>query len=285
MRTQPLDGPIGVEVEGVDLTEPLAVGEVDDLRRLFRQHRLLLFRNVEFGEPDQLRLCGYLGPVVDPIAWVSNVRAGFHPEGRLAFHSDYAFTENPMLGLSLYAMELDSDASPTFFASSEQAYAKLPDDLRAQLADLNIVQVANTVGARDGDRVRLDDFGGDAASRDRFPRSRRRAIWPHPIDSSPIVFVMEQQASHFDGWSCDASDSLLQATFDVLYAPDNVYAHEWRVGDFIVWDNIALQHGRPANPNTVRRSLRRVAINTVTTADLIAGTGFDPAWRESHLAG
>jgi hypothetical protein len=29
----------------------------------------------------------------------------------------------------------------------------------------------------------------------------------------------------------------------------------------------------------VRRSLRRVAMNTVTTAELIAGTGFDPEVR------
>jgi hypothetical protein len=29
----------------------------------------------------------------------------------------------------------------------------------------------------------------------------------------------------------------------------------------------------------VRRSLRRVAMNEVTTAQLIAGTGFDPVWR------
>jgi alpha-ketoglutarate-dependent taurine dioxygenase len=77
---------------------------------------------------------------------------------------------------------------------------------------------------------------------------------------------------------------LLDAAFETLYDEANVYAHEWRVGDFVVWDNLALQHGRRANPNTVRRSLRRVAMNTVTTEELISGTGFDPAVR-SELAG
>ena len=284
MIADPLSG-LGVEIRGLDLTQTLAADQVDELRRMFRQRRLLLFRDVEFGEEDQLRLCGYLGPVVDPVTWVSNVRAGFHPEGRLAFHSDYAFTEHPMLGLSLYATELDADASPTVFASSEQAYGKLSRDLRLRLVGLKVVQVANTLGARDGEAVRLDDFGGDAAPRDRFPRLCRQAIWSHPVDSAPIVFVMEQQASHFEGWSCDESAALLRATFEVLYDPGNSYTHEWRVGDFVVWDNIAVQHGRPANPNTVRRSLRRVAINSVTTADLIAGTGFDPVWRAANLVG
>jgi alpha-ketoglutarate-dependent taurine dioxygenase len=90
---------------------------------------------------------------------------------------------------------------------------------------------------------------------------------------------LEQQASHFDGWSCAKSDELLDACFAQLYAPANVYEHDWKASDLIAWDNIALQHGRRANPKTVRRSLRRVAMHHVTTAELIAGTGFDPARR------
>ena len=77
-----------------------------------------------------------------------------------------------------------------------------------------------------------------------------------------------------------SSDELLDAVFAHLYQPANVYEHNWRIGDFVVWDNLALQHGRRSNPNTVRRSLRRVAMNEVTTGELIAGTGFDPAWRK-----
>ena len=69
------------------------------------------------------------------------------------------------------------------------------------------------------------------------------------------------------------------AAFEVLYEPTNVHAHHWQAGDFVVWDNLMFQHGRPANPNSVRRSLRRIAMNTVTTTELIAGTGFDPEVR------
>jgi len=128
--------------------------------------------------------------------------------------------------------------------------------------------------------VERTEVGGLDAPRDLYPRFARPAIWTHPITGVPLLFVLRQQASHFDGWSCEQSDEVLDATFAVLYDPANVYEHHWRVGDFIVWDNLALQHGRAANPNTVRRSLRRVSMNTVTTAALIAGTGFDPARRD-----
>jgi taurine dioxygenase len=219
--------------------------------------------------------------VVDPIAWISNVEAGFHPEGELLFHSDYAFTAWPMLGLSLYAVELGAGAAPTNFASSAHAVATLEPRVREHLAALDVVHLIDAINGRDNVRTRLDQLGDDAERLDLYPRYARPAIWQHPITGVPLLFVMQQQASHFDGWSCVDSDNLLEAAFDALYADANVYEHEWRTGDFVVWDNLALQHGRRANPRSVRRSLRRVAMNTVTTAELIAGTAFDPEHRRS----
>jgi taurine dioxygenase len=270
---------LGVEVLDLQLDRALDDDEVAALRELFDRYHLLLFREQSLSADDQLRICGHLRPVVDPVAWISNVEAGFHPEGELFYHCDYAFTAHPMLGLSLYAIELGSGAAPTYFANNERACRELDDSLRGAIEELRVVHLIDSVNGRDNIRTRLDDIGGDEASPTLYPRFARPAIWPHPITGAPLLFVLQQQASHFEGWSCRDSDALLDAAFEVLYDDANVYVHHWQVGDFIVWDNLALQHGRPANPNTVRRSLRRVAMNTVTTAQLINGTGFDPAVR------
>ncbi len=275
----PLEGPFGVEVAGVDLRHPLAPVDQERLRRLFDMYHLLLFRDQRIDGEDQLRVCRYLRPVVDPVAWISNVEDGFHPEGELLYHCDYAFTAHPMLGLSLHAVELGEDAAPTRYASNVHGLATLPADLRHRLEGLDVVHLIDTVNGRDNVRTRLDDVGGAGAPADLYPRFSRPAIWRHPVIGVQLLFVLEQQASHVDGWSCAESDELLDAVFAHLYAPGNVYEHYWRVGDLIVWDNLALQHGRRANPKTVRRSLRRVAMHTVTTGELIAGTGFDPAHR------
>lgn len=280
IEVTPLSDGFGVEVRGVSLSEPLESAVADCLLELFDEHHLLLFREQEMAEDDQLRVCGYLRPVVDPVAWISNVEAGFHPEGELLYHCDYAFTANPMLGLSLYAIELADGAASTLFASNARACARMPLELRNRLDGLDVVHLIDTVNGRDNIRTRINDVGGLDAPRDLYPRFARPAVWAHPVLGIPLLFVLQQQASHFDGWSCEESDELLDAAFEVLYDPTNVYEHHWQVGDFIVWDNLALQHGRAANPNTVRRSLRRVAMNTVTTAALIAGTGFDPAHRD-----
>ncbi len=279
-----LGGPFGVEVRGMNLNGPLDRESVLRLRRLFDDHHLLLFRDQEISGSDQLRLCRSLRPVVDDVAWVSNVEAGFHPEGELKFHCDFAFTEHPMLGLSLYAIELGEGAAPTRFASNVRALETLPASLRARVDGLRVVHMIDTIHGRDNIRTRLDDVGGNSAPFDLYPRSTRDAVWTHPLTGVGLLFVLEQQASHFEGWSCRESDDLLDALFAHLYDPANMYEHQWQVGDFAVWDNLVLQHGRRANPNTVRRSLRRVAMNEVTTAELIAGTGFDPAWRQRAQA-
>jgi taurine dioxygenase len=271
-----LDAPFGVEVRGVDLRRSFGPADQQRFRRLFDAHNLLLFRRQQLEADDQLRFCRYLRPVVDPVAWVSNVEEGFHPEGELFYHCDYAFTAHPMLGLSLYAVELGEGAAPTRFASNLRALETLPDGLRRQLAGLDVVHLIDTINGRDNVRTRLDDVGGADAPADLYPRFSRPAVWTHPVLGVDVLFVLEQQASHFQSWSCAGSDELLSAVFAHLYAPDNVYEHDWQAGDLIAWDNLALQHGRRGNPATVRRSLRRVAMHSVTTTELIAGTGFDP---------
>jgi taurine dioxygenase len=84
--------------------------------------------------------------------------------------------------------------------------------------------------------------------------------------------VNEQQASHFVGLTMDESDELLDELFAYMYDDRFVYEHQWAEGDLIVWDNITLQHGRRANAPDARRCLRRITMNDITTAELLAGT-------------
>ena len=61
------------------------------------------------------------------------------------------------------------------------------------------------------------------------------------------------------GWERDESEAARAEAHRSLYAADNLYVHNWRVGDLVVWNNIALQHGRPELPEWGARTLRRVA--------------------------
>src|SRR5688572_20200562 len=88
---------IGVEIRGIVDPEHPSAEEAAELRRLFDAHHLLLFRGEEITEAAQVALCRCVRDVVEPTtSWISNVEVGFHPEGRLLFHTDYAFSPWPL---------------------------------------------------------------------------------------------------------------------------------------------------------------------------------------------
>jgi taurine dioxygenase len=267
-------GDFGVEVRGVDLSEELDSQTQQHFRELFDAHQLLVFRGQQLDAEDELRFCRYVRPVVDDIMWISNLEKGFHPESALLYHSDWAFSQHPTLGIALSAVELGEGAAPTSFASNIGALQTMPPDLRQRLRGLQLVSAHDTSRGNEDKRTRLEDFGGDEAPLERFPRAVRPAIWTHPVTGDELLYVGELHASHFQDLPFRDSDELLEAVFAHQYQPANVYEHVWQVGDFVVWDNIALQHGRRENPNTVRRSLRRVAMSDVPLWELVEGTAY-----------
>ena len=60
-----------------------------------------------------------------------------------------------------------------------------------------------------------------------------------------MLFVSEM-FSHIAGLPYDASEALLEEIFGYLHAPENIYTHEWRQNDLVLWDNRAVHHGRPS---------------------------------------
>lgn len=270
--TRELSSALGVEVGGVDFTRPLPADQADELRRLFQEHRLLLVRGQELSAEDHLRLCGYVLPVHEQWGYVSNTEIrGFHPEFNLLFHSDFAFTAYPLLGISLYAVELGDDAAPTRFANTELAYGRLPAGLRADVEGLDVLMLANTVDGREDIPARTIRVPDDAPE-DAYIRVARPLVSEHRVTRTPYLLASEQQASHFLDRTIAESDDLLERLFAHMYSPANVYEHEWEVDDLVIWDNLALQHGRRENPGTVRRCLRRVTMSEKSMAEVLAGT-------------
>ena len=58
----------------------------------------------------------------------------------------------------------------------------------------------------------------------------------------------------------DESEALLQRLFEIAEHPAIVYDHVWRVGDLIMWDNLACLHARTDWPSERRRTLRRCTV-------------------------
>jgi taurine dioxygenase len=275
-----LTPPFGVALD-YDLRRPLDAGDQDELRALFADRHLLLFENQSLSYEDQERVVGHLGPVLPGgPEWVSNVREnGLVPEGVLLFHSDFIFTAEPSLGLSLYAVDMPPDGSPTVFADAVRAAAALPPALRRRIEGHEALNIFDLDEKRGDVRLREAVLGPETPF---TPRYAHPVLMHHPRTGQELLSVNEMQTDRIMGMEAAESEEALRELWSVLYAPGNTYTHRWRVGDLLIWDNIAVQHGRPAPPRDIPRTMRRVTMAKHSVFDLVPG--FAEA-RASRAAG
>jgi taurine dioxygenase len=248
-RLSPLR-PFGAEVDR-DMSRPLGADGEAALRDLLYREKLLVFRNQTLSEDDQLRILGQFGGVLSPEEDNRVISVdGDLGNGPLGYHSDLMFIEEPYRVLSLFALDIDDDSgTATRFANGVHAAARLPAALRD---DVDALTATSAMPLQQTHR----DLPFETPAF--LPQKRQPVIIDHPITGEPVLFVTELQTARIEGLAQAESDALLERLFAALYAPVEVYEHVWRPGDFLLWDNLALQHGRADQAATKRRRLRRI---------------------------
>ena len=84
------------------------------------------------------------------------------------------------------------------------------------------------------------------------PRTGRRALY------------LASHAAHIVGWPVAEGRLLLRELTEHATQREFVYRHRWRVGDLVIWDNLATMHRAVAFDDTKYRRERR----RVTTLDV-----------------
>ena len=194
--------------------------------------------------------------------------------GELNFHADFSWSvDGADAVFSLYGVEIDRE-DPTIFADMSLALQRLPEALRRQLDDLELVKCVNFYHNNSdefGPRYRLchrdpaKDYGETV--------SVSRAILTHPRSGKDILNVCQNFTSHVRGWSYEASDRLFEALEPYQYSENHQYWHRWRTGDLVLWDNLALQHGRKPVSSGATRHLQRVICKDQDFSDLLKNNG------------
>jgi taurine dioxygenase len=271
MELQALPGSFGTEVRGLDLRVPLDVDQVGELRDAFDRRHLLLFAEQVLAGAAQVALCEHFGPISPEgpggYGYVSNVHpTGVLREGALLFHSDLAFTPEPVQAISLHALEVPPHGAPTIYADAVGVLDRMDPALRRALEAARIVNVYDFTLPTDR-RMRERDLAPGS------PVVERPMVSSHPRTGAPIVNANAMQTDRIVGLPEADSEALLAELFDVLYAPANTLVLDWRVGDLVIWDNLALQHHRPDFPAAEPRTMRRVCIHDKSLSELVPNVG------------
>lgn len=272
LTSRPLTRHIASEITGLDLRKPLGADEIAALYRLWLERVILVFRGQALEQEDLLRVAAGFGKVgrlarpgayrppgqgrlLDNIMLISNIREngeaiGALPDGEMMFHHDTLHAKVPDKGTFLYSVEVPKTGGDTLFANCTTAYETMPEPLRGRLEGRRAFHHYNY-----GSVQRGDDKGVAAFSEATHPVFRT-----HEETGKKAVYVNRLMTRRILDMAEDESDRLLSQVFDHAENPDWVYAHEWRVGDLILWDNRCTLHARNDFSDKERRLLRRYVV-------------------------
>lgn len=252
LEVRDLSKGFGSEVIGLEPQIPLDTDTCQFLQNVFDDRGLLLFRGLDIDRASQVYLSKMLirkdAVADDPTAndadiehemYISNKRVkGIAPFGRLQFHTDAMWCDQPVEVLSLYGEEVEEPVVPTTFVSAVNAWATLPAGLRQRVHGLSASHTAGQLRRGDLSDVLVATF-----------QNARSTVTPiefrHPRTGQMLLHVCEQMTQEIVGLPPDEGETLIEEIFDHLYQPDNQWSLYWRKGDLAVWDNISIQHARP----------------------------------------
>jgi taurine dioxygenase len=269
VQAVPLGEALGAELVDFDITSRPSSNDQVELRRLFQRYHLLLVRGQPLSATDHDRFVACFGPlqsnrVGDDAGYVTNrehPKSLFGPDlQQLLWHLDGAYGPRPGIATSLWAEVVSPEAPPTLFANAVRGLRRMPPDLRSTAEQYRIQNVKDTAYDRTADRVTLAELVAT-------DEPDRYVVYEHPLLFQPphldekAVIASEHDTSHVVGVPYEQGEAFLKELFGLLYAADNVYAHRWQPHDVIIWDNIALQHARPAAVDSSPRHLRRQCID------------------------
>lgn len=238
----------GADISGFDPKAPLDDETRAHLQHLFDTRGVLRFRDIDLTHTEQVTIGRMLirkegladegDPIPEDKFYVSNRKLdSAAPFGRLQFHADTMWADRPFEVLSLYGAQIELPSAPTTFVSGVNAWKTLPEDLRRKVEGLEVLHTAGAVRRGNLDDVLVSEVIDP-------PTTVSKLAKVHPRTGETILYACEQMTREVVGLPYAESEAILAEVFAHLYAPSAQWDHDWRERDFIVWDNIAMQHAR-----------------------------------------
>ncbi|TWI61602.1 taurine dioxygenase [Pseudoduganella lurida] len=275
LRIRPFAGPLGAEVFGLDLAQPLSRSDFLQLHAAHLEHHVLVFRDLRITPAQQVAFSRLFGPL--QIHVLRNFQLADNPEVLIVsnivedgkpiglgdaghfWHSDLSYKETPSLGSMLHAQELPLDGGDTLFANMHLAYDTLPVALKNTVSGLRaehsyLKQYAE-LQRRSPWRPNLTQAQIDEVAPVVHP-----VVRTHPETGRKALFVSEHFTTRIVGLPADESAALLDELFQHSVKPEHIYRHQWQPHDMVFWDNRSLMHLAAGCPAEQRRKLYRTTI-------------------------
>ena len=281
------------EVSGLDLRETMTPQQVAAIVEGMDKFAVLVFHDQRMDDEQQLAFSRNFGTLeianadirrdedrrlAPEVADISNLGKGndimsredrrrLFSLGNMLWHSDSSFKATPAKYSLLHARILPKPGpmgnGNTEFADMRAAYDALDDDVKAEIEGLvcehSQIYSRGVLGFDFTEEERLRNLPVPQRLVRRHPGSRRRSIF------------LSAHAGAIRGMPVPEARALLRDLTEHATQRKFVYAHEWRVGDLVMWDNRAMMHrARRYDPSEVRELHRTTVADDRPTLEQAA---------------
>ena len=268
------------EASGIDLSKPLSAQEIAAVHAGMDEFAVLVFRGQRLDDAQHLAFSESLGPLEHAIgtslrepedyrlpttfADVSNLdvenkpferedRRRLFAIGNRLWHSDSSFKQTPAKYSLLHSVSIPSKGGNTEFADMRAAYDALDGEARAEVEEL----VCRHSQLYSRGKVGFADFTEE--ERQRFAPVSQVLVRTHPVTGRKSLYL-SSHAGEIIGWPRPEAQIFLADLAEHATRRDFVYAHEWRLGDLVIWDNRQTMHRARPFPAHEPRDMRRTTL-------------------------
>jgi alpha-ketoglutarate-dependent 2,4-dichlorophenoxyacetate dioxygenase len=276
------------EVDGIDLSRPTSPEDVAAIAAGMDKFAVLVFHDQKIDDAQQLAFSRHFGPLEQAnadirrpedrrlaaeIADISNLgkdeailarddRRRLFSLGNMLWHSDSSFKPTPAKYSLLHARTIPGPgprgSGNTEFADMRAAWDALDDETREICRPL--VCMHSQIYSR-------GQLGFTLTEEEKLRNQPvpQRLVRLHPGSRRHSLFL-SAHAGEIVGWPVPEARAFLRDLTEHATQRQFVYAHEWRVGDLVMWDNRAMMHrARRHDPSKVRELHRTTVADSAPT--------------------
>jgi len=276
MLVHPLTRNIGAELEGVSLADAARdPGLFAEINALLLEHKVLFLRDQDIGSADHVAFARRFGELEDhPVVGSDPENPGLvriykdlnsppeHYEN--AWHCDATWREIPPMGAVLRCLETPEVGGDTIWVNMAQAWADLPDHIKAQIADL---RARHSIEASFGAAMPMEKRHALKAA---YPDAEHPVVRTHPETGEKVLFV-NGFATHFVNFHrpenvrygqdfAPGAAYLLSYLIGRAAIPEYQVRWRWKKNSVAIWDNRCTQHYAVQDYWPAVRKMERAAI-------------------------
>jgi len=276
MRIEQLTCSIGAELIGVNLADAVHDnGLFAAIKAALLRHKVLFLRDQNISRAEHVAFARRFGELEDhPVAplhpdapgLVQIYKSPEQPNDRYenAWHTDATWREKPPFGCVLRCVECPPVGGDTMWVNMVEAYARLPEDVKAKIANL---RARHSIEASFGAAMPVEKR---LALHAQFPDAEHPVVRTHPETGEKILFV-NAFTTHFTNWHTPANvrfgqdanpgaSQLLNYLVSQAYIPEYQVRFRWKPNSMAFWDNRSTQHYAVMDYPPCHRKMERAGI-------------------------